>query len=97
MDTGGFAAMRILLEADDIIHGERVKTYGPASETFEEVADAFCAITGKDVTGRDVALLQMLLKLKRNYHSSTNRDHLLDCAGYLGIMADIQFGGNINE
>lgn len=98
MDTGGFIIMRLLIEADDIIHGERVKTYGPASETFEDVADAFCSITGKELSGRDVALLQMIFKLKRNCFSSNNRDHLLDCAGYLGIMADIQFGqGDDNE
>lgn len=90
--------MNILLEADEIIHGERVKTYGPASVTFDEVAVAFCSITGKELTARDVALLQMLFKLKRNCFSSDNRDHLLDCAGYLGIMADIQFGqGDDNE
>jgi len=94
MDTGGFAIMKsMLLQADEIIHGERVVLYGPASETFEFVADAFFALTEKHITARDIALIQVLLKLKRNQHSSQNPDHILDSLGYMGIMADIQFGG----
>lgn len=83
--------MSVLLKADEIIHGERVKLYGPATETFEKVAKAFTLITGIEVSGKDVALLQMIFKLVRNQHSPENPDHLTDCAGYCGIMADIQF------
>lgn len=79
-----------LLQADEIIHGERVKLYGPATETFEKVAKAFAIITGIEVSGKDVALLQMIFKLVRNQHSPENPDHLLDMLGYGGIMADIQ-------
>jgi hypothetical protein len=86
--------MSILLEADEIIHGERVKTYGPASTTFKDVAIAFNAITGESLSGSDVALLQILFKLKRNEYSPKNPDHLTDGAGYIGIMHDIQESEN---
>ena len=82
--------MSILIDADDIIHSERVKMYGPASVTFEEVAKAFVCITGIQVTGADVALLQVLFKLKRNRFSPDNTDHCTDACGYIGIMSDIQ-------
>ncbi len=80
----------MLLQADEVIHGERVKTYGPATETFERVARIFSLITKTELTGADVALLQIIFKLIRNNYSPENPDHLLDAAGYTGILADIQ-------
>lgn len=80
----------MLLKADEVIHGERVKLYGPATETFNRVANAFTLITKKELSGADVALLQIIFKLVRNSYSPENPDHLLDMLGYGGILADIQ-------
>ena len=82
----------MLLQADEVIHGERVKLYGPATKTFERVASAFTLITKKELSGADVALLQIIFKLVRNSYSPENPDHRLDAAGYLGILDDIQKG-----
>lgn len=77
----------ILEQADDIIHGERHEQYGPAQHLFASVAGAFTEITGKQLLNRDVILIMVLIKLARNQHK-TNRDNLVDAAGYIGLLGE---------
>lgn len=79
----------ILLQAEEAIHGERVKTYGPATTTFNHVANAFNSITGLGISSKDICLVLIIMKLVRNQHSPENPDHRLDACGYLGIMDDL--------
>ena len=84
---------RLLLAADELINGERAKMYGDASESFAQAARAYCAISGQgehDFTAQDVAKVLICLKLVRDSYTPGNRDHLLDAAGYLGLLDKIR-------
>lgn len=89
--------MSILTKADEIIHGERVKTYGPATDTFQKAAWILTQLTGKQFTAEDVVKTQIIMKLMRNQHSPDNIDHLTDAAGYIGILSDLQEKVNYHE
>ena len=87
----------ILLRADETIHGERVKTYGPATDTFQRAAYIMTQLTRKPFTPEDIAKVQIIMKLIRNEHSPTNEDHVLDLCGYAGILSDLQQKENCLE
>jgi hypothetical protein len=81
----------ILVEAERLIR-EREAKYGEVTESFERIAAAFNALAPRPfcLGAEDVALLLVCMKLVRRSYSPENRDHLLDAAGYLGLLADIQ-------
>lgn len=68
---------------------EREGKYGSPEETFQSVADAFSALTGTKIQSKDVALLQILLKMVRSKFSPENEDHYIDIAGYTNLLARI--------
>lgn len=80
----------ILKEADRLIHGERVKTYGKPSKSFQEIAQAATLLCGKPITPTDVTLVLVAQKLIRRRTSPGNLDHVTDACGYLGILADLE-------
>lgn len=80
----------ILKEADKLIHGERVKTYGKPVKSFREVAIVASILTGKQLSSDDVCLVLVAQKLIRRKSSPDNLDHTTDACGYLGILADLQ-------
>ena len=89
--------MSILTDAEEIIHGERVKSYGPATDTFQKAAWILTQLTGKEFTAEDVAKVQIVMKLIRNQYSPDNTDHLKDVAGYIGILSDLQTKADYHE
>lgn len=82
--------VNILKEADKLIHGERIKTYGKPIDSFTEIAQISSILTGKKITPRDICLILVSQKLVRAKTSAGNLDHFTDACGYLGIAADIQ-------
>ena len=76
----------ILQEAEDIVGGERLKTYGPPRESFERIAALWSAYVNTPITPVDVAHLMILLKVSRN--KKHKRDNLVDIAGY-ALLADM--------
>jgi NAD(P)H-dependent FMN reductase len=83
----------MLLQADTLIHGDRHDKYGSVTESFARIADAFNALHRGPFTAESVALLLVCMKLTRRSYSPGNRDHLLDAAGYLGLLADVAEAG----
>lgn len=86
----------MILEQTQKIIEERQGEYGEIEKSFESVARAFNEIIGaaglsgnfkQGLCGQDVALIQILLKLKRAQSSPKNMDHYVDVAGYAEIMA----------
>lgn len=87
--------MNILLEADKLIHGERVQTYGSPSDSFRGIATIASVLCDKIITPDDVCKILVAQKLVRDKTSPANIDHLTDACGYLGIAADLrQENGN---
>jgi hypothetical protein len=79
----------ILLQAHDLINGERQDAYGSPVPFFTRTAALWSAYLGHAVAGKDVAVCMCLLKLAReaNHHK---HDNLLDAAGYIGLAADLE-------
>jgi hypothetical protein len=90
--------MNILQLADELIHGERVQTYGSPSQSFSAIATIASILCDKDITPDDVCKILVVQKLVRDTTSPENLDHLTDACGYLGIAADLRQEENfINE
>ena len=80
----------ILQKAEDNIHGERVKNYGFASESFKQVAAIASILVGKQLTPQDVLKVMIAVKLVRNSYSPMNDDHRIDACGYLGLLDEVE-------
>lgn len=76
----------ILEEAQEIIHGERNKTYGHPRDQFALVAQLWSDYLGVEVTPDDHAAMMVLLKLSRVKTGGYHRDAAVDIAGYAGTM-----------
>jgi hypothetical protein len=72
----------ILTEANLIVNGSRANDYGENS--LPRIAQYWSTYLGKDVTGRDVANLMILLKVAREGHKH-KRDNYVDICGYAAM------------
>lgn len=74
----------ILVSAFNLINGERQGDYGDPKESFERIARFWSVYLGHEVSGKDVAMMMVLLKMSREM-SGHKPDNLLDMAGYVGL------------
>ena len=85
--------MNILEEAQNIIYGDREKTYGHPSKNLDVIADMWNAymkgrITMEDylLNAKDVAAMMILLKAARLANNQTHRDSVVDICGYAALI-----------
>lgn len=91
-----------LIEANNIIEGERQDTYGRPEDSFEIIASFWNTyLTAKgyqpawQLNANDVAMMMTLLKIARETQQH-KRDNAVDAIGYLAIYADkLHKGGGI--
>ena len=79
----------VLEQANEIIHGERLKHYGHPKVNFERIAKGWEQYFGHPVTMMDVASCMIILKVMRmteGYH----RDSVIDIGGYAALMAVVE-------
>ena len=91
----------ILMEAEDIINGQRRQDYGSVTESFENVAGLWSEYLSRhvktgnniakpvDLTGEDIANLMILMKVSRA-QNGFHRDSYVDIAGYAGCAEKLQ-------
>jgi len=77
--------LALLKEAIELTGGDRAKDYGDAVANHQHIAKIFNAITGHNLTARDMALIHTCTKLSRGQTSPTKRDHYVDRMAYAGI------------
>jgi hypothetical protein len=88
------ANVNVLEEAQDIIYGDREKTYGKPSKNLTCIAEMWAAyLTNRfgyeDTLGlnaKDVAVMMTLLKCARLANTPGHRDSLVDGAAYLALV-----------
>lgn len=68
--------------------GDRNATYGEPVENHQHIAAIFNAITGRDLSAREVALLHVATKLARLAKNPTHQDSHIDAAAYIGITLE---------
>lgn len=84
----------VLLEALQLVSGERNRAYGDAYQDFSRVARASEALLGLSVTAEQVALLLIIVKLSRAGYRS-KFDNARDIAGYAECLARVIFAKNL--
>lgn len=85
--------MNILLEANDMVYGDRAKKtaeYGPFSEGMAKAA-AMANLMGSNVSAGDVFNVMIALKLTRNSYKY-KEDNLLDACAYISGLNDYSNG-----
>jgi hypothetical protein len=73
-----------LLEAYEVINGERQNVYGAPEDSFALIAEYWTVYLGIEVKAPDVALLMSLFKIAREANQYKH-DNMVDIAGYVGI------------
>lgn len=96
----------ILVEAEEIINGQRRKDYGGVTESFTNLAELWTAYLSRHVESRvantesnrlvdlspqDVVNLMILMKVSRA-QNGFHRDSYVDIAGYSGCAEKIMLG-----
>lgn len=64
------------------IMGDRGEEYGPADDSFNGIASLWTTYLGHDITGRDVAIMMILLKIGRLSENIHHHDSYIDIACY---------------
>lgn len=74
--------MSVLKTADELVNGDRAKTYGHPSLIYTRVGRVWGAILGiPDIPPATVCLMLAGMKIGR-HAERRNPDNLIDCAGY---------------
>lgn len=75
----------ILVEAENLVHGDRLDDYGHPLDVYQLCADLWNPILGtSSITPEKVALCMAALKLAREM-CKHKRDNLVDAAGYFEV------------
>lgn len=91
----------VLLEAHNIINGERQQQYGSPEDSHKVIAEMWNGYIHAKmraerlpgvaicITDQDVAHMMVLFKLARELNGAGKRDNYRDAAGYLAIASDM--------
>lgn len=96
MDHSNTPPKSILEEAQEIIYGDREKTYGSPDKNLLTIAEYWTTYLARkydldvDLDANDVCVMMTLLKLSRLGNSPEHRDSKVDTAGYIALMQRVQ-------
>lgn len=87
----------ILLEAEEIINGDREQTYGHFSKNLENIASLWQTYINAaadedgniELTAKDVCMMMCLLKIAREANKH-KRDNLVDLCGYAALAEKVE-------
>ena len=76
----------ILAEAENLINGDRAKSYGDAYENHKRIADMWSVLLNKKITVSQVYQCMIAVKLSRLIETPDHLDSWIDIVGY-GALA----------
>jgi hypothetical protein len=81
----------VLDEAKAIIseRGEDYDAIGSFEQNFDRISRLACIATGMNISGYEVALIMVCLKLARIRQSPRKRDSYIDAIAYLAFAAEL--------
>ena len=79
-------------KAKDIVATDRELTHGNKKINHDNIAKMWSAYLDRDISGRDVALMMVLLKVARTKAGSHNTDDYIDMVGYSSIAGELSEG-----
>jgi hypothetical protein len=74
-----------LEEAANLTGKDRNKAYGDPVTNHQHIANIFNAITGRNISAREVAIMHQATKIARRFHNPTHKDSYVDGMAYTGI------------
>ena len=86
----------ILLEADNILNGDRNEQYNDPNESFKVYAEILKATFGLELTPVEICKVQMAIKLGRLKYKY-KRDSLVDLCGYSEILNRLESNNDNNN
>lgn len=101
MDKEDVKRGRLMLEALDIINGERQDAYGNPEDSFETIADYWTTYIHQKmilacqrstefvINSRDVAVMMALLKVARIGNGTGHKDSYVDGCAYIALAGDM--------
>lgn len=78
----------VLIEAMNLINGDRQDQYGTAEDNFGRTSQMWSAYLGHAVDEVDVAIMMTLLKCCRLSHQR-KADSFIDGVGYLALASEL--------
>lgn len=81
--------MSALLEANELINGEKAEAYGDVTEEFGKVADLWSVIAGVELSPMQCLLMMSQLKVVRQLQKH-NPDNIVDACGYIGLIEKVK-------
>lgn len=79
----------VLTQAGKLI-GERGHDYGGIEDNFANIANIFMAMTGKEFSPFDVAMVMISVKIARIRQSPYKDDNYLDAINYLAFAHELR-------
>ena len=79
-------------KAKDIVSTDRELTHGNKKINHDNIAKMWSAYLDRDISGRDVASMMVLLKVARTKAGSHNTDDYIDMVGYSSIAGELSEG-----
>ena len=79
-------------KAKDIVSTDRELIHGNKKINHDNIAKMWSAYLDRDISGRDVALMMVLLKVARTKAGSHNTDDYVDMVGYSSIAGELSEG-----
>jgi hypothetical protein len=80
---------QVLNEAEGLI-SERGQDYGGIEDNFSNIAIIFTAMTGKQFTAHDVAMVLAAVKIARMRQSPGKADNYLDAINYVAFAHELR-------
>lgn len=85
---------KVLLQAHQIINGERQEQYGNPESTFCDIAHLWSwwlrDKLAYELTPEDAAMMMTLMKIARERGGAGKMDNIVDACGYLGLYEDMR-------
>jgi len=78
----------VLMQALNLINGDREKDYGTPKENFSTIAEMWTSYMGHKVDASDVCNMMVLLKMAR-LRNGGHIDSSTDAAGYAALAAEM--------
>lgn len=87
--------MDILDEVKQVVQS-RQKDYKSFPDAMQDTAAIFNQITGRDLTGTEIAMIYAINKLVR-CRGRLKKDNVLDAIAYLAVIDEMEKGGKTYE
>lgn len=79
----------VLEEGLRIVRNSRKSQYGHPRDNLRHTAELWAAYLGVPVTNEDVSMMMVLLKISRQKIGERKRDNLVDMAGYVQTIEEM--------